>query len=52
MDAKYALRLAERWASGGVCSVRSDFEMEEYHRACAEALREKVKRDERKRGCS
>lgn len=32
-----ALRLARKWASGGVCTLREG-EAQEYHQLCAEAL--------------
>lgn len=47
MTDEYALRLAEKWAQGYVCSLR-DGEAQEYHKACAVALRE---REERGKGC-
>lgn len=47
MTDEYALRLAEKWAQGYVCSLR-DGEAQEYHKACAVALHE---REERSNGC-
>lgn len=47
MTDEYALRLAEKWAQGYVCSLR-DGEAQEYHKACAAALQE---REERSKGC-
>lgn len=47
MTDEYALRLAEKWAQGYVCSLR-DGEAQEYHKACAVALHE---REERSKGC-
>lgn len=44
MTIEYAIRLAEQWANGDVCSLR-DGEAESYHRLCLEALREKRKRE-------
>ena len=47
----YALRLANSWARGGVCSMREG-DAQRYHAACAAALHEKWEREERSRGCS
>lgn len=47
MTDEYALRLAEKWSQGHVCSLR-DGEAKEYHKVCAAAIREKL---EREKGC-
>lgn len=39
MDRKRAMRLAGRWANGGVCTLREG-EAKEYHAMCLAALRE------------
>lgn len=49
MTDEYALRLAEKWAQGYVCSLR-DGEAQEYHKACAVALREREERGKRMEG--
>lgn len=46
----YALRLANRWAQGGVCSMRES-DVQRYHAACAAALHEKLEREEWSKGC-
>lgn len=46
----YALRLANRWARGGVCSMREG-DAQRYHAACAAALHEKLEREEWSKGC-
>ena len=43
MDRARAARLAEKWADGGVCTLR-DGEMQEYHEMALEALREQGQR--------
>lgn len=43
MDRKRAMRLAERWADGGVCTLREG-EAKEYHAMCLAALREQEQR--------
>lgn len=45
MTDEYALRVAEKWSQGHVCSLR-DGEAKEYHKACAVALREKLAREQ------
>lgn len=50
MTDEYALRLAGRWAQGYVCSLR-DGEAQEYHKACAVALQERVDRERECNGC-
>lgn len=37
MTRERAIRLAEKWASGGVCTL-TEGEAEEYHKVCLEAL--------------
>ena len=41
MTKERAMRLAAKWASGGVCTL-SEGEAEEYHALCLEALKESL----------
>lgn len=41
MTIEKAMRLASKWASGGVCTLREG-EAQEYHKMCYEALKKQV----------
>lgn len=44
MTIEKAMRLASKWASGGVCTLREG-EAEEYHKICYDALRKQIPRE-------
>lgn len=47
MDRARAIRLAEKWSQGYVCTLREG-EAQEYHKLCLAALQEQ---EQRKQGC-
>lgn len=51
MTDEYALRLAEKWAKGQPCTLKPDQMIEDYHKACAVALKERINRETSCEGC-